>query len=141
MKDDSVVTMNYGDDACYSTSTSEWVDLYKGNSVALLIPLLKLASQRLLIGGRLAFWLPTRPNVSKEEVVNLLAKLCADVAVAVDNDCAVGYSNNNGNDDITNNDAVSQQLKYLQLQRVTPDGQYGSSLWRWLCVYQLKQRI
>jgi hypothetical protein len=85
-----------------------------GSAPALVAALLQLAARRLIAGGRLAFWLPTRAEVDEREVRAALQAL---------QDRAHGDGGGGGG--------------ALMLERVTAETLNGN-LWRWLCVFSLQ---
>jgi hypothetical protein len=106
--DDSIADSS-SSSSCGGSSTG-------GSAPALVVGLLQLAAQRLVAGGRLAFWLPTRAEVDEREVRAALK--------ALQDRAHDGGGGGNGGG-------------ALMLERVTAETLNGN-LWRWLCVFSLQ---
>ena len=87
-------------------SSNDVTNKFNEDSRFAITKILEVANQRLKLGGKLVFWLPTEANLVASDVESLLR----------DYECSV-------------------QCESLQFRRAKQQ-EINNSVWRWLCVYQ-----
>jgi hypothetical protein len=109
---------------------------YAGAETAVLVTLLQVARQRLVSGGKLVFWLPTRAETTEEEVKELIEGLARTAEVASEPfRCATSQDTNCSTTEPPSEKGLTYQREGLVLKRVRCEPLNGG-LWRWLCVLE-----
>jgi len=101
------------------------------NNSELITTLLQVSMCRLVVGGRLVLWLPSKADTPPAVVEDYLNSL---IAVAGGNAESSGAS---GSGDDHSADSGDGRKPVLKLQRVTAET-LNDSLWRWLCVFRFE---
>jgi hypothetical protein len=108
---------------------------YGGEETAVLVTLLQVARQRLVSGGKLVFWLPTRAETTEEEVKALIEDLALTAGVAAEPFRSALSCEGSCSTDVTSETGTTCQIHGLILKRVRCEPLNGG-LWRWLCVLE-----